>query len=330
MTMKKGITLLSTLLLCLALCACGEPASHSHSYSKVITPPSCTEEGYTTYTCACGDSYIDDPVEIVAHNYQETARIDATSHQDGSVTHTCSICGHSYEEVLYATGSVGLEYEVNNGGAYTVIGLGTCTDSHVVIPAYVDGVKVTGIDEYAFYDCSRLTDITILEGVTSIGRGAFYDCSSLTSITIPGSVTSIGLMAFSGCSSLTSITIPEGVTSIGEFAFSGCSSLASVTFGDSVTSIGGGAFSDCSSLISITIPGGVTSIGWSAFSDCSSLTSITIPDSVTSIGDRAFSGCSCLTVIHFGGTKTQWKSVVEGYSYYDYTIRCIDGDIIPQ
>ena len=58
--------------------------------------------------------------------------------------------------------------------------------------------------------------------VTSIRDFAFYDCSSLTAITIPESVTSIGSSAFNGCSSLTAITIPEGVTSIGDYVFYDC------------------------------------------------------------------------------------------------------------
>ena len=65
--------------------------------------------------------------------------------------------------------------------------------------------------------------------MTSIGDWAFYNCSGLTAITIPESVTSIGASAFSHCSSLTSVTIPESVTSIGYGAFSDCSSLTSVT-----------------------------------------------------------------------------------------------------
>ena len=58
--------------------------------------------------------------------------------------------------------------------------------------------------------------------VTSIGDYAFYDCSGLTSVTIPNSVTSIGDYAFSGCSGLTSVTIPNSVTSIGSYAFEYC------------------------------------------------------------------------------------------------------------
>ena len=58
----------------------------------------------------------------------------------------------------------------------------------------------------AFYDCIRLTSVTIPSSVTSIGDYAFYDCSGLTSVTIPSSVTSIGSYVFSDCSGLTSVT----------------------------------------------------------------------------------------------------------------------------
>ena len=53
-----------------------------------------------------------------------------------------------------------------------------------------------------------------------IGNYAFFDCSSFTSITIPEGVTSIGSYAFSGCNSLNSVTIGSGVLSIGYGAFS--------------------------------------------------------------------------------------------------------------
>ena len=129
-------------------------------------------------------------------------------------------------------------------------------------------------------------------GVKSIGDYAFYDCSSLTSVTIGESVTSIGESAFRKCSSLTFVTIPNSVTSIGSYAFEGCSSLRSVTIGESVTNISPRAFRDCSKLTSVTIPESVTSIGSSAFYNCQSLTSIKLPNSVTSIGDYAFYGCS--------------------------------------
>ena len=147
------------------------------------------------------------------------------------------------------------------------------------------------------YNNSKVKKVVIEKGVTTIGEYAFCNCTSLTDITIPDSVTNIEDFAFEGCISLTSITIPDGVTSIGTYAFGYCSDLISITISDSVTSIGNFAFKYCSSLTNITIPDSVTSIGGYAFSNCESLTSITIPDSVTIIGKDAFKNCSNLTTI---------------------------------
>ena len=146
---------------------------------------------------------------------------------------------------------------------------------------------------------SSVSDGTEQYSVTSIGDQVFYNCYKLTSLTIGDSVTSIGNYAFSGCSGLTSLTIPDSVTSIGKYSFQSCYSLTSLTIPDSVTSIGTNAFYNCYKLTSLTIPDSVTSIGSSAFRGCSKLTSLTIGDSVTSIGNYAFSGCSGLTSVTF-------------------------------
>ena len=169
----------------------------------------------------------------------------------------------------------------------------------------------------------------VITGGENIGDWAFFNCSGLTSVTIPDSVTSIGKRAFIGCSSLTSITIPDSVVSIGEQAFRGCSGLISVSIPDSVTSIGEGAFLGCIGLTSITIPDSVTSIGEGAFRGCSGLTSVTIPDSVTSIGWSAFSKCSGLKTITYHGTMSQWRAIKKGDDWDkgtpDYKVYCTDG-----
>src|ERR1039458_3782010 len=163
---------------------------------------------------------------------------------------------------------------------------------------------VTSIGDYAFYECTSLTSVTIPNSVTSIGYEAFNVCTNLASVTIPNSVTSIGGYAFADCSSLTSVTIPNSVTSIGEGAFAGCTGLTSVTIPNSVTSIGYEAFWACTGLTSVTIPNSVTSIGSYAFSECTSLTSVTIPNSVTSIGVAAFSNCTGLTSVTIPNSVT--------------------------
>ena len=92
---------------------------------------------------------------------------------------------------------------------------------------------------------SKEANYIIPRTVTSIGEYAFYECSSLTNIKIPDRVTSIGESAFGGCSSLNCIDIPNSVTSIGDWAFAECSSLTNIVISNSVTSVGFCAFGWC-------------------------------------------------------------------------------------
>ena len=94
----------------------------------------------------------------------------------------------------------GIYYDISETTA-TVI-RGDCSGM-IVIPESItyNGSKysVTSIGDFAFFDCSGLTSVTIPNSVTSIGEYAFYECRGLTSVTIPNSVTSIGDDAFYGC-----------------------------------------------------------------------------------------------------------------------------------
>ena len=168
------------------------------------------------------------------------------------------------------------------------------------------------IPDFAFDDCSSLTNVIIPEGVTSIGSDAFFGCTGLISVTIPDSVTQIGDAAFRDCTGLTSVTIPNSVTSISDFAFDGCTGLTSVTIPSSVTSIEWGAFSGCTGLTNVTIPDSVTKIRSWAFSGCTGLTSVTIPNSVTSISDFAFYNCTGLTDVYYSGDESQWTKIEIG------------------
>ena len=57
-----------------------EEQTHEHSYTAVVTAPTCTAGGYTTYTCECGESYIADEVPALGHEWKGTSctRCDAT------------------------------------------------------------------------------------------------------------------------------------------------------------------------------------------------------------------------------------------------------------
>ncbi len=252
-----------------------------------------------------------------------------------------------------------------------------------------DGIKVTigkdviKIPAYLFYLSSpsyyryspKITSVEFEEGSVckSIGHSAFEGCSRLTSITVPDGITEIGSLVFYATEYFNneanwedevlyigkylirakytisgSYTIEDGTICIADNAFLGCNSLTSIKISDSVTSIGFAAFP--SSLESITVAegnskyhsegnclvetesktlilgcknsiipddGSVTSIGEWAFSSCSNLTSIMIPNSVTSIGYFAFYDCYSLTTINYTGSEEEWNAIIKNF-YWDY------------
>lgn len=79
--------------------------------------------------------------------------------------------------------------------------------------------------------------ITFNKAVTNIGEYAFYNQSTLTSITLPNCITEIGQRAFSGCN-LTSFTFPTSLRRIGYCALSSsietiiCNTDEAFTIGD--------------------------------------------------------------------------------------------------
>ena len=104
-----------------------------------------------------------------------------------------------------------------------------------------NGRLVTQFDSENMYNSAKpkLTGDLILPedgSITIIDDYAFCYCSKLTSITIPNGVTSIGVWAFNGCSSLTSVTIPNSVTNIVHHSFQSCENLEEINFNGTIQS----------------------------------------------------------------------------------------------
>ena len=79
--------------------------SDGHSYSKKVTGPTCSEQGYTTYTCHCGDNYTGDYVDSLGHAMGKwyTTK-EATCTEDGEQRRDCSRCDHLETDVITSSG----------------------------------------------------------------------------------------------------------------------------------------------------------------------------------------------------------------------------------
>ena len=72
----------------------GTPEEHTHEYTALVTAPTCTAQGYTTYICECSDSYVGDYTDALKHlftNYVSNG--DATCTEDGTETAVCDRVG---------------------------------------------------------------------------------------------------------------------------------------------------------------------------------------------------------------------------------------------
>ena len=242
-------------------------------------------------------------------------------------------CGAEGTDVSWTLNTETGVLEISGTGAmkdFTSYDEAPWVDYSTVITSVTVGSGITAIGDYAFSDCTKLTNLRIEDcaDTLNIKQEVFTNCplntvylgrdinaiqrtgrltiftvpfqakTSLVSLIIGNRVTAIAEGIFKDCTGLTSVTIPESVTTISGGAFEGCTGLTSITIGNSVTTIDGGAFWGCTGLTSVTIPESVTTIGSEAFHSCSGLTEIWFnADSCISGG---FNHCEALTTVHIG------------------------------
>lgn len=169
-------------------------SSPKHEHTEIIKEelePTCTQTGLTEgkYCSTCGEVLVAQRT-VTAKGHTEGDWIvdkEATKAEDGSRHTECLVCkGVVRTETIFAFGSTGLDYQVNDDGATcTIVGLGACTDEHVVVPAKIDGYVVNSIGYKAFYQ-GEFNEITIPKTISYIGEYAFNDCLVLKKINYNG------------------------------------------------------------------------------------------------------------------------------------------------
>ena len=223
---KRFLLLIMLVLLLLTSLIVFAGCKHKHDFSlKIATdayfsaPATCGAKATYFYSCECGE------------RGTETFEYGKFTNHNFANNQACSVCNATY----------GLEYELNElGQSYSVVDIGTATETKIIIPNSYNEKPVKGIGNDAFRGSRELTGVIIPDSVTSVGEDAFRYCYALSSVVIGDCVTTIGDYAFQDCYSLTSVTIPDSVKSIGDNAFEGCSRLIEVCNKSKLRIVAGG------------------------------------------------------------------------------------------
>lgn len=211
---------------------------HTYGETVVIEEASCLRDGKQESVCVdCGET-VTEKIPALGHDRVYEPAIEATCETSGRTGRVvCDRCGMVLEEgeTIPPLGHeiegdecincgkeacMDLEFVISlDESYYILIGLGHCTDTHILVPdVYDDGENgehpVKSIKIEAF----------------SSKKNGVAKAEQIVTISFPDSIEDIGNDAFRGCSNLVSVTFGRGVWMIGSNAFGGCDSLTAVQF----------------------------------------------------------------------------------------------------
>ncbi|MGN1060817.1 MAG: leucine-rich repeat domain-containing protein, partial [Candidatus Coproplasma sp.] len=302
-----------------------EAVGHVHNYVTTVTPPTCTERGYTTHTCdveGCTDSYVTDYVDALGHDYsgEGTVVTPPKCLEQGYTTYTCQREGCGYSYVGDYVTILGHDYVENVIVEPTASSAGlnryTCsrcddfsqdrvaylapTEVDVKVTVDVDGVrteltvKLSDIYNYSYTAPSALTDYALaLTGIkTFTVDGTSYTKANVVEISVP-----LGVLTVNNSGSLfnnnkviekVDFSASDGVT-VNSNAFQNATSLKDIVFGDNMT-ISEKAFNTCTALTKIVVGDGLTINfnGQYIFNACSNIESVEFGASDITFGANSF------------------------------------------
>ena len=219
------------------------------------------------------------------------------------------------------------------------------TDSEFVARETVDGIPVTRIGRYAFYQRTNLKTYWIPNGIQEIDANAFSNCNGLALLLensrLPATLGSswngsspyyleaqlwtendilfvkdssdrVDVLDYLGDGEEVIVPAQPGgypLTRIRDYAFYG-NNVKRVILPEGITSVGTYAFSECIKLQEIQLPQSLTAIGVYAFGFCTALREIYLPENLTTLGSQAFWYCSSLQEIVIPDGITQLESSI--------------------
>jgi hypothetical protein len=179
------------------------------------------------------------------------------------------------EEVVFTWDRINQNY-INND-----ITSSTKYSGEITVPATVthEGrqYRVRGVDDYSFFYCSKLTGITVSEGVEHWGDHQLVRSNNITKLILPSTIKNMKEVPYAYCAKfgkLKTVQLPP------------------------VEAIGDSAFCSCIALTGLTLPEGCRRLGRYALARANKLTTLTLPSTMEEIGEKCFASCSKLLELH--------------------------------
>ncbi len=271
---------------------------------------------------------------------------------------TICLCLFSVVSPSFALSSDGFAYEIVDDSV--VITGYTGSAIAVTVPSQIAGVNVSKIDDFAFQGNSKITSVTVAEGVADIGTSAFQDCTALKTISLPSTIIHIGENAIyntayyndeanwkakntqSGSNS-GNIGVGGGngdgqilwediSASVLDYLYLGKNLIEvelegsySVKYGTLV--IADGAFSGNPKAIEVILPATIVTIGCNAFAGCNGLKNVKNLNYAKNIGDNAFNGCLSLENFGLSSTVNVKSNAFTNTGLCNNTANCLNGGI---
>lgn len=210
-----------------------------------------------------------------------------TKYKMGSKKLICNYCERKLRTAFVPVVSRGLSYKIIDGDVW-ITGIGTCTDTELVIPNEINGKSVVGIEEFAFKGNENIKSVIMPDTLREIGKSAFLMIPTLKDIIIGENLEKMGSNAFSN-TNLISVYIPGSIKDLtGISSFSNCKNLERVVLGE-----------------------GVERIEYAMFFYCESLEFLSLPSTLKDIRN-AFYKCENLSVVDFRGNIGQYCELERG------------------
>ncbi len=317
----------------------GTHTTHNYQTVEQVVQPTCTEDGYTIYSCSCGLTENRDVVPA-SHDFGSyTSDNNATYEADGTKTRRCNNCSES--ETIADEGSRKTRYEFEavtidgvEGYALTRYDATDIQSTEIEIPEQFDGKPVLAIKSFTGGWLSPITKVTIPNSVVEIYSNAFSGVVNLETLVIGTGLKTVGQNAFVACEYIKEVIYNGTADSWAEISFPDYSAnpaglAKGIKIGGepltelnltSATKVGILAFQNILTLESVVLGDSVLTVEFAAFTGCVNLKSVVVGNEVTEIQGLAFSGCEKLSQVTLGDKVENIGSDAFEYCYALYKI----------